>query len=209
MWRRCQKIKLGTELIDNHSHHGISFNSSTRAVILQSHRKPLLCKLSLHQDGSYSTEWTHRFPENKQWKQSFLTDTGDVILQDKNRRTCLFDQDMQLIDSWQYKGKLIACLPGPRTVYDIGRHIGHHVIGIRSQDGQILELKLEHSVRCYTYSRSVCEDVTTGKLVILVGEYDDDDTDDDEVYPTVDIYILSQDGKSHHMVMNLLSRIHR
>ena len=91
----------------------LSINSSTGDVIALEKQKGmdvyLLNKYSL-QDGSYSNEWTRQSPENKEWASCYLTDAGDVILHDYHNRTCLFDQDMQQMDSWQYQGELCAYL---------------------------------------------------------------------------------------------------
>ena len=171
------------------AHNGVGINSSTGSVILQSRCDPLLHKFLLHQDGSYSNEWRRHSPENKLWERSFLTDAGDVILQDQDDRTCLFGQDMQLIDSWQYMGYLIAYLPGPRTVYMV-RKGEHYVVDIRSQDGETLRLKSQKSEHDHL---SVCKDVITGKIVAL-----------DNLTSSIDIF--SQDGKSQRII-NIFFRI--
>ena len=148
----------------------LSINSSTGDVIALGKQKGkdvyLLNKYSL-QDGSYSNEWTRQSPENKAWDSCYLTDAGDVILHGcyNNHRTCLFDQDMQQMDSWQYQGELCACLPGPRTVYVV-RKGEEWVIDIRSRDGEILQVKPEGSTwRNWQYS--VCEDERTKRLVVV------------------------------------------
>ena len=173
----------------------VSINRSTGAVILLAieNNEDLLYKFSF-QDGSYNNEWRRQCPENKQWMYSYLTDTGDVIMQDQTRHTYLFDQDMQPIDSWQYNGDLIACLPGPRTVYKVKKG-GHFVIDIRSQDGDILPLKSEGRTGEYANPNlTVCDDVTTGRLVVLR-----DTTKHEPVtfifQRTTAIDIFSQDGK--------------
>ena len=164
-------------------------NSSTGDVLVQTKQKktdgPLLYKYSLHQDGSYSNEWKHQCPENKDWDRYYLTDNGDVILQaSHNNSTCLFNQDMQLMDSWQYQGELIACLPGPRTVYSVWKEV-EYVIDIRNQDGEILQLKPEGNTwNCYPHS--VCEDERTKTLVVVVEGY------------TMNIF--SKDGKPQHIL---------
>ena len=128
----------------------------------------LLYKYSLLQDGSYSNEWKHQCPENKEWDKCYLTDAGDVILHDNdNHRTCLFDEDMQLMESWQYQGYLCACLPGPRTVYAVKKE-KEYVIDIRNQDGEILQPKPEGST-WRDSPNSVCEDERTKKLVVVEG----------------------------------------
>ena len=145
----------------------------------------MLYKYSLHQDESYRNEWKRQCPENKEWDKYYLTDAGDVILDDRsNHRACLFDQDMQLMDSWQYQGTLVACLPGPRTVYvNKGKE---YVIDIRSQDGEILQLKPEGST-WRDYPVSVCEDERTKKLVVL------------ERYAQI-MDIVLQGGKQQHIL---------
>ena len=169
--------------------YGPSINSSTGDVIVQG--KPwgkdvwLLNKYSL-QDGSYRNEWTRQPPENKAWDSCYLTDAGDVILEDYyNHRTCLFNQDMQQMDSWQCQGYLRACLPGPRTVYAVKKG-EEYVIDIRNRDGEILELNPEGSTwRSYPYS--VCEDERTKRLVVV--EQNDKQMD-----------IFAQGGKQQHIL---------
>ena len=175
----------------------VSINRSTGAVILlaRENNEDLLYKFSF-QDGSYNNEWRRQCLENKLWIYSYLTDTGDVIMQDLNDDTYLFDQDMQLIDSWHHKGDFITCLPGARTVYKVEKS-GYFVIDIRSQDGEILRLNSEGWTKDYAYSNlNVCEDVTTGRLAVL---------NHDTKISAIDIF--SQDGKSQHIVINLLFRI--
>ena len=167
----------------------LSINSSTGDVIALEKQQGkdvyLLYKYSL-QDGSYSNEWTRQSPENKEWSSCYLTDAGDVILQDRsNHRTCLFDQDMQLMDSWQYQGHLRACLPGPRTVYAVTKE-EEWVIDIRSRDGEILELKPEGNTWSY-YPDSVCEDERTKRLVVV-----------EEHNKQMDIF--AQGGKQQHIL---------
>ena len=181
----------------------LNINSSTGDVILiaKGNNEILLCKFSLHQDGPYSNEWRRQCPMNKQWIYVCLTDTGDVMMQDQNYHTYLFDQDMQLIDSWQHTGDLIACLPGPRTVYEVEKE-QHFFIDIRNQDGEILRLKSEGRTKEYPYPRlSVCEDVTTGRLVVLY-------TTKQGVLGDRFIDIFSQYGKSRCIVIHLLFRIY-
>ena len=142
----------------------VSINSKTGAVILQEEKEALLYKFSQHQDGSFSKEWRRQCPENKCWKRSYLTDAGDIILQDSNYHTFLFDQDMQLIDSWQYRGDLIACLPGPRAVYAVKKGEGY-VVDIRDQYGEVLQLKPDEST--WKSNLSIYDDVARGKPVVL------------------------------------------
>ena len=179
---------------------GLSINSSTGAIILRTKKKDelLLYKFS-HQDGSYSQDWIRRC-SGTDWMNNYLTDTGDIILQDHHFHTCLFDQYMQLIDCWQCNGHLIACLAGPRTAYKVRRGWGSFAIDIRSQDGEILQLRKLYS------KPSVCEDATTGRLVVL----DNATKEIEDSYPdtcNISIDIFSQDGKSKRIVMNLLFRI--
>ena len=116
-------------------------------------------------------------------------------MQDQTRHTYLFDQDMQPIDSWQYNGDLIACLPGPRTVYKVEKG-GHFVIDIRSQDGDILPLKSEGRTREYVYPNlKVCDNVTTGRLVVLHKTTKPETTGHIIPRITAAIDIFSQDGK--------------
>ena len=186
------KLELKPEL--QASHHDVSINSSTGAVLFQSSGEPVLHKFSLRQDGLYINEWRRQCPENKRWMRSYLTDTGDVILQDQNDRTCLFNQDMQLINSWHQKGYLIGCLPGPRTVYMVA-NIKHYGIDIRSQDGEILHLKPQ-KIELWCCEQpdgvSVCEDVTTGILVVT--------------NRNGNMAVFSRGGKSQR-IMKLLFRI--
>ena len=157
------KLELKPEF--HASHHDVSINSSTGAVLFQSRGEPLLHKFSLHQDWSYFNEWRRQCPENKRWMRSYLTDTGDLILQDQNDRICLFNQDMQLINSWHHKGCLIGCLPGSRTVY-LEASGEDYVINIRSQDGETLTLQLTHEYFKQSEGMCVWENVTTGQLLV-------------------------------------------
>ena len=143
----------------------VNINSSTGTVILQKKDEPLLYQFTVHEDGSYSNEWIRQCPENKHWDRSYLTDAGDIILQDSNGHTYLYDHDMQLIDSWQYRGHLITCLPGPRTVYFVEKGEREYVIDIRRRDGEVLQLEPVASTWVDEHM-SVCEDETTGKLVV-------------------------------------------
>ena len=186
---KTSEFKLELKPESQASHHDVSINSNTGAVLFQSRGEPMLQKLSLHQDGSYIKEWRRQCPENKRWMRSFLTDTGDVILQDQNDRTCLFNQDMQLINSWHHKGNLIGCLPGPRTVY-LEANGEYYCVDIRSQDGETLQLN--HKYHKQPDGMCVWEDVTTGNLLVT--------------NRTGEMAVYSQDGKSQ-CVMNFLFRI--
>ena len=165
-----------------------NINSITGDVLLQAEQKKknerLLYKYSLHQDGSYRNEWKRQCPENKDLDKYYLTDAGDVILKYyDNDHTYLFDQDMQLMDSWQCQGNLVTCLPGPRTVYSVKKG-EEHVIDIRNQDGEILQLKPEGNTWNYDPD-SVCEDQRTRKIVAVEGR---------------SVNFFSRDGKPQHIL---------
>ena len=130
-----------------------------------------LSKFSLQQDGSYSKQWECQLPKYlssvSENYRKYLTETGDVILQYSmlSSTTFLLNQDMKLKDSWQQKGRLIGCLPGPRTVYAVKESNRNH-IELRRQNGELIQLNSEinpwNSLRM-----SVCEDGRTGKLVVV------------------------------------------
>ena len=163
--------------LDNYHRGDLSSASFNRAEAGILYRNGGLSTCSLHEDGSSSYKWRGQTLENI---RGYLTDTGGVMLQDPNYRTSMFDKDMQLIDSWEYKGTLITCLPGPRAVYAVMKERGGYVIDIRSQDGEVLGLQLDPDVR---WSKSlpswnsfgdilgdklsVCEYAATGKLVVV------------------------------------------
>ena len=117
-------------------------NKSTGAVIVEERHEPLLHKFQLQQNGSYREEWRRQLPENvKRDCHKYLTDTGDLILQnEEDGTTILFDQEMKLIDSWQHQEDLIATLPGTRTVCAVKEGKEWHV-EIRIQDEEVLQLK--------------------------------------------------------------------
>ena len=172
--------KLGFRASDQNA----SINSRTGDVVIQHNSEPWLHKFALCQDGSYSQEGRRECPEKKMWTHIFLTNAGDVVVQDDtDLPTRLFDQDMQLIGSWQCRGDLIACLPtaGPQTVYVVEKEQGY-LIDIRSQDGEVLQLKPEGNT-WESNSLCVCQDASTGKLAVL---------DADDLSNTMDIF--SKDG---------------
>ena len=148
---------------------------STTGDVITRDGTAALCKFSLLQDGSYSEQWRRQLPENICSKSAeynkYLTDTGDVILQnqEENSTTFLFDQDMNLKDSWQHQGQLIGCLPGPRTVYAVKEAMGI-LVEIRSQNGESMQLKPERNAWGSFYL-SVCGDGRTGKLVVVHYSY--------------------------------------
>ena len=165
----------------------VNINSTTGAVILQKKNEPLLYKFSLNQDGSYKNEWRRQIPENKHWKSCCLTDAADIVLQDSNNRTCLFDKDLKMIDTWEYSGDLIACLRGLRTAYCVNSNSNKdfqlYDIAIRRVDGKVIQLQEGSNSRS---KKSLCENATTEKLVVI---------------DTIDrLRIFSQDGKSQHIV---------
>ena len=177
--------------------------STTGEVIAEEYSK--LCKFSLQQDGSYSETWRHLCPGNiGRVHRKYLTDSGDVILQNtlplENPTTFVFDQDMKVKDSWQYQGDLIACLPGPRTVYAVrdlkGMH-SHHV-EINKQNGEVLQLIPERKA-WNSKGLCVCEDWRTGKLAVVECPSSNSSVD-----------IFSRVGKTkqrihHQIIMQLLS----
>ena len=162
-----------------------------------------LCKFSLQQDGSYSEQWRRQLPANissaGRGCHKYLTETGDIILQDReensptflidqeNSTTFLFDQDMKLKDSWQHQGWLIGCLPGPRAVYAVGE-AWEYLVEIRSQNGEVMQLKPERK-SWNSHLISVCEDGRTGKLVVVKYEFEDRSMD-----------IFSGVGKTKHRI---------
>ena len=121
--------------------------------------------------------------------RKYLTDTGDVILQNlkEGSQTFLFDQDMNLKDLWRHRGRLIGCLPGPRTVYAV-REAEGFLAEIRSQNGKSMQLNLERNERPMV---SVCEDGRTGKLVVVQRGWKD----------TSFMDIFSGVGKSKHQII--------
>ena len=177
--------------------------STTGDVITTDARTGTLCKISLQQDGSYSEQWRHQLPENISSKSAeyniYLTDTGDVILQNRkeNSTTFLFDQDMNLKDSWQHHGQLIGCLPGPRTVYTVKEGI---LVEIRSQNGESMQLKPERNAWGSMYL-SVCEDGRTGKLVVVQCSYWITYRRTNELMDTNVMDIFSGVGKIKHQII--------
>ena len=152
-----------------------------------------LCKFNLQQDGLYREQWRRRFPEGISSSvrriPKYLTETGDVILQNtqENSTTFLFDQDMKLKDSWQHQGYLIGWLPGPRTVYVVRKPKGY-LVEIKSQNGELMQLKPERNPWSSTYM-SVCENGRAGKLVVV--HYDGGDSS---------IHIFSAVGKTKNRI---------
>ena len=167
------RVKKKTERKVNDD--GLVSISTTGDVITAGASTDTLCKFSLQQDGSYSTQWRRQLPKYIRSMSTeyniYLTDTGDVILQtqEENSKTFLFDQDMNLKDSWQHHGQLIGCLPGPRTVYAV-REAKGILVEIRSQNGESMQLKPERNA-WDSIRLSVCEDGRTGKLVVVQWSY--------------------------------------
>ena len=151
------------------------------------------CKFSLQQDGLYSKQWRGQLPENISSAPrnctKYLTETGDIILQNcqGNNATFLFDQDLKLKDQWQHKGNLIGCLPGPRTVYAVREPKGY-LVEIRSQNGELIQLKPDRNA-WNNFNISVCEDGRTGKLVVVQRDWHDSSID-----------IFSAVGKTKHRI---------
>ena len=184
----------------------LSINSSTGDVILSYKNNRLLHKYTLRQDGSYINQWKRRVPANEEVCNGlgsvYLTDAGDVILQNMlpdptypprpicSSLTHHLDQDMKLMNSWEYDGKLIGCLSGPRAVYEIKKGEGRVAV-IRSLDGEVLQLEPPEGTT-WSELHDVCEDVKTGKLVVFPG-----------FIKAGTIYVFSQEGKSQH-IMHLL-----
>ena len=169
---------------------------STTGYVITEDRPCSLCKFSLQEHGSYIEQWRRQLPENirsaPKKHTKCLTETG-VILQDReeNSTTFLFNQDMELKDSWQHKGELIGCLPGPRTVYAVRepkRHLVEYLVEIKSQNGELIQLKPDRK----PWNRrlmSVCEDGRTGKLVVVQHDWHDSSMD-----------IFSGVGKTKHRI---------
>ena len=158
--------KTAEQEIDRDWNVGIS----TTGDVIAPDGHDTLCKFNLQQDGLYREQWRRRFPEDISSSvrcPKYLTETGDVILQNtqKKRTTFLFDQDMKLKDSWPHKGMLIGCLPGPRIVYAVREPEGT-LVEIRSQNGELIQLKTERNPWRSTVM-SVCEDGRAGKLVVV------------------------------------------
>ena len=185
--------KTAKQEIDFDKRVGIS---TTGDVIIEDWNGAL-CKFNLQQDGLYRKRWRRHLPENfssaVQGYRKYLTETGDLIMQNlqENNTTFLLDQEMKLKDSWQHKRKLtvIGCLPGPRTVYAVNERLGN-LVAIRSQNGELIQLKSKRIAwnSCYM---SVCEDGRTGKLVAVQYEGREDSG-------TMDIF--SGDGKTKHRI---------
>ena len=132
---------------------------STTGAIISGHRNysgSLLHKFSLQEDGSFCEDWKHPLPENIEHQcRKYLTDTGGIMLQnnEEGSSTFLFDQNMQLISSWESLGQLIACLPGPRSVYAVKDRTEEkkylYGLDIKNQAGEVLQLKPEgHTWAC-------------------------------------------------------------
>ena len=181
--------KTAKQEINFDGHVGIS---TTGDVIIVDW-KVTLCKLSLQQDGLYREQRRRQLPENLSSVVTgcpkYLTETGDIILQNRqeNSTTFLFDQDMKLKDSWQHKGYLIGCLPGPRTVYAVREATGY-LVEIRSQNGEVMQLKPERK-SWNSHLMSVCEDGRTGKLVVVKYKWED-----------ISMDIFSRVGKTKHRI---------
>ena len=163
----------------------------------------VLCKFSLQQDGSYSEQWRRQLSEHSPVSRICLTDTGDIIMADRwseNSTVFWFDQDMKRIDSWQQDGELIACLPGPRTVYFVMEGVECYV-EIRNQKGEVLQLKPKEVT--WRDCPSVCEDGRTGKLAVVSNSRK-------SVYGDshCNLHILSGIGKAqrslHHQIILLV-----
>ena len=186
--------KTAEQEIDYDWHVGIS----TTGDVIIGDGNVTLRKLSLQQDGLYREQWRRRFPENISGApgaySKYLTETGDIILQNwwENSMTFLFDQDMKLKDSWQHKGNLIGCLPGLQTVYAVREPKGY-LVEIRSQNGELIQLKPERKTWSSTYM-SVCEDGRTGKLVVV--HYDGRDSSID-IFSTVG----KTKNRIHHQII--------
>ena len=152
-------------------YHDWNVSISTTGDVITEDMTFTLCKFSLQEHRSYIEQWRRQLPENilkaSENYIKYLTETGDIILKDwkENSKTFLFDQDMKLKDSWQHKGWLIGCLPGPRTVYAVEEPEGYLVV-MRSQNGEVMQLKPERK-SWNTHFMSVCEDGRTGKLVVV------------------------------------------
>ena len=159
-----------------------------------------LCKFSLQQDGSFSEQWRRQLPKNNLGSDIYLTDTGDIIIAHhrlEKRTIFWFDQDMKLIDLWQHEGYLIACLPGPRTVYRV-RKEGDYYVEIRNQKGEVIQLNL---IKCTLndHPLSVCEDGKTGKLAVIsssLGLMDNYLYYDDDYEVHYSLHIFSGTGKA-------------
>ena len=165
----------GLTLTEILTDYHVAICSRTGAIISgsQSYSGSLLHKFSLQEDGSFCEDWKHPLPENIEHQcRKYLTDTGDIMLQnnEEGSTTFLFDQNMQLISSWESLGQLIAGLPGPRSVYVVKdrREEKEYLyrLDIKNQAGEILQLKPEGHT--WTHSDlSVCEDTRTGKLMVV------------------------------------------
>ena len=159
---RMPGLELGPGLREH-----ADINKSTGAVIVEEWRENLLLKFHLQQNGSYKEEWRRQHPKNvKRDCPKYLTDTGYVILQNVEKGTTfVFDQEMKVIDSWQHQGRLIATLPGTRTVYAVREGEKWHV-EIRIKGGEVLQLKPDESTwECSNLN--VCECARTGKLAVM------------------------------------------
>ena len=170
--------------------------STTGDVIIGEDVTRTLWKFSLQQDGSYSEQWRRQLPKNincvsSEYRQ-YLTDTGDVILENFGEKstTLLFDQDMKLKDSWQHKGEIIGCLPGPRAVYAV-REAEGILVEIKSQNGESMQLKHERNA---LYMMGVCEDGRTGKVVVVQIGWED-------AYFMSSMDIFSGVGKTKHQII--------
>ena len=165
----------------------VNFNS-TGAVIIEEENGSSLHKFCLQQDGSYREEWRgHLWNVNC---RKHLTDAGNVILQQgQPATTFLFDPDMEVIDSWNYQGELIACLPGQRVVYAVQENESIFRVDIRNMDGEVLQLESKGGT-WITGGLSVCEDAGTGKLVVTK----------DSLHFNGSLDIFSPDGKTRQRV---------
>ena len=186
--------KTAEQETDYDWHVGIS----TTGDVFIGDGKVTLCKFNLQLDGLYREQWRRQLPENLssvvRGCPNYLTETRDIILQNRqeNSTTFLFDQDMKLKDSWQHQGYLIGCLPGPRTVYVVEDQEGN-LVEIRSQNGELIQLKPERKTWSSTYM-SVCEDGRTGKLVVV--HYDGRDS-------SIDIFsaVGKTKNRIHHQII--------
>ena len=161
-------LKLGFSVWLDISAVDMGINKSTGDIIVEDEHEHLLYKFHLQQNGSYKEEWRHVCPENiKRHCRIYLTDTGNIIVQNKEEdsTTFLFDQDMKLIDSWQHQGHLIAILSGTRAAYAVREGQEWHV-EITIQDGDVLQLKPDGSTWESKYL-NVCDDARTEKLVVI------------------------------------------
>ena len=140
------------------------------AIIIRG-KGSFLSKICLQRDGSYRTQWQDYPPsiEHDRRTRNYLTDTGNIILQEVgSTTTLLFDQSMRVIDSWQYQGKLIACVSGSRAVYLVQEKEMIYRVDIRSLNGEVSQLKSKGGTWVTSGSHVyACEHARTGKLVVI------------------------------------------